>query len=127
MPFVWVVGALLIFRAPSMCGAGDVLWSMAGLHGLGCPNAIRAGIGISFGALIVAALAWVNLMPNTWEIDIRPRPLYGLAPDWLVLPSLRRGGPARSYCVADWVPPPRTVPYPMVGLVVSPPRTIDPV
>jgi alginate O-acetyltransferase complex protein AlgI len=77
--FVCVVGAFVIFRAPSMSVAGDVLSSMAGLHGLGSPHAIRTGIGLSFGALIVAALAWVNLMPNTWEIDIRPRPLYGLA------------------------------------------------
>jgi hypothetical protein len=27
----------------------------------------------------VAALVWVNVMPNTWQVEIRPRPVYGLA------------------------------------------------
>jgi hypothetical protein len=59
--------------------AGDVLSAMAGLHGLGSPAAIRATVGIGFAATIVAALAWVNLVPNTWEIEVRPRPWLGLA------------------------------------------------
>jgi hypothetical protein len=58
--------------------AGDVLSSMAGLNGVGHPAAIRHSIGITFVVLIVAALAWVNLAPNTWQVEIRPRPLYGL-------------------------------------------------
>ena len=77
--FVCVVAAFVIFRAPSMNVAGDVLSAMAGLHGLGSPGAIRATVGIGFAASIVAALAWVNLVPNTWEIEVRPRPWLGLA------------------------------------------------
>ena len=77
--FVCVVGAFVIFRAPNMHVADDVLSAMAGLHGLGSPGAIRATVGIGFAASIVAALAWVNLVPNTWEIEVRPRPWLGLA------------------------------------------------
>jgi alginate O-acetyltransferase complex protein AlgI len=76
--FACVVGAFVVFRAPSMSVAGDVLSSMAGLHGIGSVHAIRA-IGVTFGAMIVAALVWVNVMPNTWQVEIRPRPVYGLA------------------------------------------------
>jgi alginate O-acetyltransferase complex protein AlgI len=76
--FACVVGAFVIFRAPSMSVAGDVLSSMAGLHGIGSVHAIRA-IGVTFGAMIVAALVWVNVMPNTWQVEIWPRPVYGLA------------------------------------------------
>ena len=76
--FVCVVGAFVVFRAPNMNVAGDVLSSMAGLNGLGT-STIRSGIGVSFAASIVAALAWVNFAPNTWQVEIRPRPLYGLA------------------------------------------------
>jgi alginate O-acetyltransferase complex protein AlgI len=76
--FVCVVGAFVVFRAPNMGVAGDVLSSMAGLNGLGSPATIRHSVGISFAVAIVAALAWVNLAPNTWQVEIRPRPLYGL-------------------------------------------------
>src|SRR5436190_8602642 len=76
--FACVVGAFVVFRAPNMSVAGDVLSSMAGLHGIGSAHAIRA-IGATFAALIAGALVWVNVMPNTWQVEIRPRPLYGLA------------------------------------------------
>jgi hypothetical protein len=76
--FVCVVAAFVVFRAPNMNVAGDVLSSMAGLNGLGT-STIRSGIGVSFAASIAAALAWVNFAPNTWQVEIRPRPLYGLA------------------------------------------------
>jgi hypothetical protein len=45
---------------------------------VGSADAIR-GIGLTFAASIVAALVWVNVMPNTWQVEIRPRPVYGLA------------------------------------------------
>jgi alginate O-acetyltransferase complex protein AlgI len=77
--FVCVVAAFVIFRAPSMRSAGDVLSAMAGLQGLGSVHALRTAVGAGFAAGIVAALAWVNLVPNTWEISLRPRPLYGVA------------------------------------------------
>jgi len=76
--FVCVVAAFVIFRAPSMRSAGDVLSAMAGLQGVGSVHALHA-VGAGFAAGIVAALAWVNVVPNTWEISLRPRPLYGVA------------------------------------------------
>jgi alginate O-acetyltransferase complex protein AlgI len=77
--FACVVAAFVVFRAPDMGVAGDVLRSMAGLHGLGSPATIRHGVGFTFAAMIAAALVWVNFVPNTWQVEIRPRPLYGLA------------------------------------------------
>jgi alginate O-acetyltransferase complex protein AlgI len=76
--FVCVVAAFVVFRAPNMNVAGDVLSAMAGLNGVGSASAIR-GVGLTFAASIVAALVWVNVMPNTWQVEIRPRPVYGLA------------------------------------------------
>ena len=76
--FVCVVAAFVVFRSPNMNVAGDVLSAMAGLNGVGTADAIR-GIGLTFAASIVAALVWVNVMPNTWQVEIRPRPVYGLA------------------------------------------------
>jgi hypothetical protein len=47
---------------------------MAGLHGL---DAGRAGIRFLVG--VAALVAFVNLAPNSWEIRLRWRPIYGLA------------------------------------------------
>jgi alginate O-acetyltransferase complex protein AlgI len=77
--FVCVVAAFVIFRAPNMSVAGDVLSSMTGVNGIGSTTAIRSEVGFTFAALIAAALVWVNTVPNTWQIEIRPRPVYGLA------------------------------------------------
>ncbi len=68
-----VVAAFVIFRAPNLGDAWDVLRSMAGLHGL---DAGRAGT--RFLVAVAALVAFVNLAPNTWEVRLRWRPVYGL-------------------------------------------------
>jgi hypothetical protein len=40
---------------------------------------ITSQIGLTFGVLLAAALVFVNVAPNTWEVEIKPRPVYGLA------------------------------------------------
>ena len=68
-----VVTAFVIFRAPNLGDAWDVLRAMAGLNGL---DAGRPGVRLLVG--IVAFVAFVNLAPNTWEVRLRWRPAYGL-------------------------------------------------
>jgi D-alanyl-lipoteichoic acid acyltransferase DltB (MBOAT superfamily) len=74
LTFVAVVAAFVIFRAPSLSDAGDVLASMTGLRGLG-----TAGVGAGLLAAIAGLVAFVNLAPNTWEVRLVWRPVYGLA------------------------------------------------
>jgi hypothetical protein len=71
--FVSVVAAFVIFRAPNLGDAWDVLRAMAGLHGL---DAGRTGI--RFLAGVVVLVAFVNLAPNSWEVRLRWRRAYGL-------------------------------------------------
>jgi alginate O-acetyltransferase complex protein AlgI len=74
--FVAVVVAWVFFRASSMSQAWDVLAAMAGARGLG---AGMASIAPAMIALIVAGLVWVNVAPNTWEVQLKPRPAWALA------------------------------------------------
>jgi alginate O-acetyltransferase complex protein AlgI len=67
--FVAVVGAFVVFRAPSLGDAGDVLSGMAGLHGVGVVS-----FGLGYALAIAALLVFVNVAPNTWEITVRPTP-----------------------------------------------------
>jgi alginate O-acetyltransferase complex protein AlgI len=71
--FVCVVAGFVVFRAPNLGDAWDVLGSMAGLHGL---DSGRAGARLLIG--VAALVAFVNLAPNTWEVRLRWRPGYGL-------------------------------------------------
>jgi alginate O-acetyltransferase complex protein AlgI len=73
LTFVCVVAAFVIFRAPNLGDAWDVLRSMAGLNGL---DAGRAGI--RFLVAVAALVAFVNVAPNSWEVRLRWRPVYGL-------------------------------------------------
>jgi alginate O-acetyltransferase complex protein AlgI len=79
LTFAFVCAAFVIFRSPSLPVAGDVLASMAGLHGLDPAARLHELLPISFGLLIGALLVFVNAAPNTWQIRIRPSVLYGLA------------------------------------------------
>jgi D-alanyl-lipoteichoic acid acyltransferase DltB (MBOAT superfamily) len=72
--FVAVVAGFVVFRAPSLGAAGDVLAAMTGARGLG-----TAGVGAGLAAGIAALVAFVNLAPNTWELRLAWRPVYGLA------------------------------------------------
>jgi alginate O-acetyltransferase complex protein AlgI len=77
--FACVAAAFVIFRAPNLHVAGDILSAMAGLHGVESMTAIHTLVGARLVLGIAVLLAFVNLAPNTWEVELRPRPLYGLA------------------------------------------------
>jgi alginate O-acetyltransferase complex protein AlgI len=78
LTFVAVVVAWVFFRAATLKQAGQVLKAMAGLNGLGSLYSAKMQIGYAFTLLIVAGLAWVNLAPNTWELDVKPTWRYGI-------------------------------------------------
>jgi alginate O-acetyltransferase complex protein AlgI len=71
--FVAVVVAFVIFRAPNLATAGDMLAAMAGLHGLEPVGTVRALVTSGFALEVGALVAFVNIAPNTWEIDVGPR------------------------------------------------------
>jgi alginate O-acetyltransferase complex protein AlgI len=77
--FGCVAAAFVIFRAPNLHVAGDMLAAMAGLNGVESMAVAHAEIGTRLAAGIAALLVFVNLAPNTWEVELRPRPVYGLA------------------------------------------------
>jgi alginate O-acetyltransferase complex protein AlgI len=79
LTFIAVVAAFVIFRAPDMTTAGNILAGMAGLHGAEPFRAARHLFVSSFGLEIIALLVFVNLAPNTWEIEVRPRIWQGAA------------------------------------------------
>ncbi|NLE21745.1 MAG: MBOAT family protein [Actinobacteria bacterium] len=78
LTFVAVVVAWVFFRASTLEQACHVLKAMTGLNGLGSLYSAKVQIGYAFTLLIVAGLAWVNLAPNTWEIEPRPTWRYGV-------------------------------------------------
>jgi alginate O-acetyltransferase complex protein AlgI len=78
MTFVAVVVAWVFFRASTLTEAGQVLKAMAGLNGIGSLYSAKMQIGWALTLLIFAGLAWVNLTPNTWEIDPKPSWRYGV-------------------------------------------------
>ena len=78
LTFVAVVVAWVFFRASTLEQAGQVLKAMAGLNGLGSLYSAKMQIGYAFTLLIFAGLAWVNLAPNTWELDVKPTWRYGI-------------------------------------------------
>jgi D-alanyl-lipoteichoic acid acyltransferase DltB (MBOAT superfamily) len=73
--YLCVLAASVMFRAPSLPDAMNVLTGMAGLHGL------RAPAGAAFGALHLACMAVlygiVWFMPNTQQIMRRYDPVLG--------------------------------------------------
>jgi len=78
LTFLAVVVAWVFFRAPTLQTAGQVLKAMAGLNGLGTLHSAKLQIGWTLTLLIFAGLAWVNLAPNTWQIEVKPTVRYGV-------------------------------------------------
>jgi alginate O-acetyltransferase complex protein AlgI len=77
LTFVAVVAAFVVFRAPSVGDAADVLGGMLGLNGLrGSSAAQPAGWAVLF---IAALVVFVNVAPDTWEIRFRPSLRSGFA------------------------------------------------
>jgi alginate O-acetyltransferase complex protein AlgI len=77
--FACVAAAFVIFRAPDLHVAGDVLSAMCGLNGFESAAAIHTLVGARLALGIAALLVFVNAAPNTWQVELRPRPVYGLA------------------------------------------------
>ena len=71
--FACVVAAFVVFRAPTLSVAGDVLGAMAGLHGVG------TGVAVRLLALIAVLVVFVNVAPNTWQVRVRPTRRHGIA------------------------------------------------
>jgi hypothetical protein len=79
--FLAVVCAQVLFRAPDLASAGNVLGGMVGLHGVGMPGArfgaaamhlldgtVEVRAFASASALLLALLAIALLMPNSVQI-----------------------------------------------------------
>jgi alginate O-acetyltransferase complex protein AlgI len=77
--FAFVVAAFVIFRAPDLGSAGDILGAMIGLHGLEGGGTLANLLGSRFTLLILALLVFVNTAPNTWQIQFRPTLRTGFA------------------------------------------------
>ena len=75
--FIAVVAAFVIFRAPDMATAGDILAGMAGLHGVEPLTGVRHLLTGRFGLEVAALLVFVNVAPNTWQIEVQPRAWQG--------------------------------------------------
>jgi alginate O-acetyltransferase complex protein AlgI len=73
LTFGFVAAAFVIFRSPDLRVAGDVLAAMAGLKGLEPLASLRALVGGGFAAALLALLVFVNVVPNTWHLKVRPR------------------------------------------------------
>ena len=67
--FVCVVAAFVVFRASSLSSAGDVLGGMVGLGGVEHGSAISALVDSRFALTIGALLVFVNVVPNTWQVQ----------------------------------------------------------
>jgi alginate O-acetyltransferase complex protein AlgI len=77
--FALVCAAFVIFRSPDLGTAGNILSSMAGLHGLDPARRLAVLLPLKFALLVGALLLFVNLAPNTWQIRIQPRIWHGAA------------------------------------------------
>jgi len=76
--FLLVCAAFVIFRSPTLGVAGDVLSSMAGLHGLDSRSQLAALVPMNFALLVATLLVFVHSAPNTWQITLRPRVRQGM-------------------------------------------------
>ena len=66
--------------------AKDVLQAMLGLNGVSGEGILR--VAPVLAAFIVGGLLWVNLLPNTWQIQPRPKLRYALLLGILLAASL---------------------------------------
>jgi alginate O-acetyltransferase complex protein AlgI len=76
LTFLAAAVAWVFFRASSMRAAADVLLAMAGLRGVSGEGILR--VAPLLAAFIAGGLLWVNLLPNSWQIQPRPKLRYAL-------------------------------------------------
>lgn len=86
LTFLAATVAWVFFRASSLRGAGNVLEAMIGLHGVSGAGMLR--VAPALAALIAGGLLWVNLLPNSWQIQPRPKLRYALLLGILLAASL---------------------------------------
>ena len=79
LTFAYVVAAFVIFRAPNIHVAGAMLSRMAGSAGVESFSRMQALLPGRFIVLLLALLAFAQFAPNTWQIRLKPRLVYGLA------------------------------------------------
>lgn len=79
MTFLLVTVAWVPFRAPSLSVTGDIWTAMLGLNGLDNWASLKNLVGLRLALLLAATLAWVNLLPNSWEVSFRPKTRYAVA------------------------------------------------
>jgi alginate O-acetyltransferase complex protein AlgI len=77
LTFASFVVTLSILRSPTLEAGGNMLAAMFGFNGLGLHHlgaataTLAVAVPLAFAAKLVAMIAWVNVVPNTWEY--RPR------------------------------------------------------
>ncbi len=86
LTFLAATVAWVFFRASSLRAAKDVLQAMLGFNGVGGEGILR--VAPVLAAFIVGGILWVNLLPNTWEIQPRPKLRYALLLGILLAASL---------------------------------------
>lgn len=74
LTFVAATVAWVFFRASSLRAAAHVLKAMAGFYGVSGERILP--VAPLLVAFIVGGLLWVNLLPNTWQIQPRPKIRY---------------------------------------------------
>src|SRR6266516_4497946 len=79
LTFAYVVAAFVIFRAPNLHVAGSILSRMAGVDGVESLGRLQALLPGRFVLLLLGLLAFAQFAPNTWELRLKPRLVYGLA------------------------------------------------
>ena len=79
LTFLYVVAAFVIFRAPNLHVAGTILWRMLGTAGVESLSTLQTFLPGRFIFLLIALTAFVQLAPNTWQLKVKPRLVYGLA------------------------------------------------
>jgi alginate O-acetyltransferase complex protein AlgI len=79
LTFAYVVAAFVIFRAPNLHVAGSILWRMTGVDGVESLGRLQALLPGRFVVLLLGLLVFAQFAPNTWELRIKPRFVYGLA------------------------------------------------
>jgi alginate O-acetyltransferase complex protein AlgI len=77
--FAYVVAAFVIFRAPNLHVAGTILGRMAGSGGVESLSRLQTLLPGRFVLLVLGLLLVAQFAPNTWQIRLRPRLVYGLA------------------------------------------------
>jgi alginate O-acetyltransferase complex protein AlgI len=79
LTFLYVIAAFVVFRAQNLHVAGAILSRMIGFGGVDSVANLQTYLPGRFIVLLVVLLGFVQFAPNTWELRIKPRLVYGLA------------------------------------------------